>query len=288
MAGGKLGWLPFYPRDWKSDRQLGRASAGSRGVWIELVSTMFIENADQISGTIEELSRDARCSVADITTFIEDARRQQFCDITECNGVYTLVCRRFVREAKDRQRNREKVSRFRSTHSLQKKGNRDLTGMKPNVPSVSDSVSDSDSQSESDPKRKPKTSWPEDLRLTEEMKTFAEDKQIDAELEFLAWRDDCVAHDRRYCDWQAAWRGRVRNALKFAGTAITVQRSTRGKGDFGNSGMANLAKHLGLNDESRTDGQAADAGQRQLVPPADGRPNDPGLARDPRRSDRRA
>src|SRR5580704_12117989 len=124
MAGGKLGWLPFYPRDWKSDRQLGRASAGSRGVWIELLSTMFIENTDQISGTTEELSRDARCSVADITTFIEEARSQQFCDVTECNGVYTIVSRRFAREAKDRESNREKVSRFRSAHAPQKKGNR--------------------------------------------------------------------------------------------------------------------------------------------------------------------
>ena len=87
---------------------------------MELLSTMFIENADQISGTIDELSRDARCTVADITTFIEDAGRQQFRDVTECNGIYTVVSRRFVREAKDRQRNREKVSRFRLTYSPSK------------------------------------------------------------------------------------------------------------------------------------------------------------------------
>lgn len=278
--GGKLGWFPFYPRDWKSDRQLGRASATSRGVWMELLSTMFIENADQISGTIDELSRDARCTVADITTFIEDAGSQQFCDVTECNGVYTVVSRRFARETKDRERNREKVSRFRSNQSAQKQGNRGVTAAKPNVTSVSDSVSGADSNSGSDPKRKPETSWPKDLRLTEEMKRFADEEHIDAEREFAAWHDDCLAHDRRYRDWQAAWRARIRNSPKFAGPAMTAHRSTRGTADFGNGGMANLAKHLGLSDEPRTHGQAADAGQGQLVPPADGRPNDPRVAGD--------
>ena len=285
MAGGKLGWFPFYPRDWKSDRQLGRASAVSRGVWMELLSTMFIENADQISGTIDELSRDARCTVADITTFIEDAGRQQFCDVTECNGIYTVVSRRFAREAKDRQRNREKVSRFRSVHSAQKQGNRNVTDAKPNVTSVSDSVSASDSDSASDLKRKPGTSWPEDLRLTNEMKSFADQEQIDAEREFAAWRDDCVAHDRRYRDWQAAWRARIRNAPRFAGPAMAVQRSTRARADFGNNGMANLAKHLGLSDEPRRQNQAANAGQGELVPAADGRPDHPGVAGDSRRRD---
>jgi len=288
MAGGKLGWFQFYPRDWKSDRQLGRASAVSRGVWMELLSTMFIENADQISGTIDELSRDARCTVADMTTFIEEAKRQQFCDVTECNGIYTVVSRRFAREAKDRQRNREKVSRFRSMHAPQKNVNRDVTYLKPNVTSVSDSVSDSDSQSGTDPKRKPETPWPENLRLTEEMKRFADEKQIDAEPEFAAWHDDCLAHDRRYCDWQAAWRARVRNAPKFASPTMIAHRSTRGTADFGNSGMANLAKHIGLSDEPRRQNQAANAGQGELVPAADGRPDDPGVAGDSRRRDRRA
>lgn len=288
--GGKLGWFPFYPRDWKSDRQLGRASATSRGVWMELLSTMFIENADQISGTIDELSRDARCSVPDITTFIEDARSQQFCDVTECNGVYTIVSRRFAREAKDRERNREKVSRFRSNQSAQKQRNCSVTVAKPNVTSVSDSVSSAHSNSASDPKRKPETSWPDDLRLTDEMKRFADEEHIDAEREFAAWQDDCLAHDRRYRDWQAAWRARIRNAPRFAGPASTTvpRRSPRGTADFGNSGMANLANHLGLGDEPRRQNQAANAGQGELVPAADGRPDDPGVGGDSRRRNRRA
>jgi hypothetical protein len=48
------------------------------------------------------------------------------------------------------------------------------------------------------------------------MRRFAAEFVIDPEAEFEAWRDDCAAHDRRYSDWHAAWRGRCRNALRFA------------------------------------------------------------------------
>jgi hypothetical protein len=39
---------------------------------------------------------------------------------------------------------------------------------------------------------------------------------IEPDREFEAWRDDCLAHDRRYVDWAGAWRNRIRNAAKFA------------------------------------------------------------------------
>lgn len=57
--------------------------------------------------------------------------------------------------------------------------------------------------------------WPARLELSEAMGEFARRLGIDAEEEFAAWRDDCAAHARRYVDWEAAWRNRCRNAMRF-------------------------------------------------------------------------
>jgi hypothetical protein len=48
------------------------------------------------------------------------------------------------------------------------------------------------------------------------MREFATKLNINPDTEFIAWRDDCLAHDRRYSDWTAAWRTRCRNHVKFA------------------------------------------------------------------------
>jgi hypothetical protein len=57
--------------------------------------------------------------------------------------------------------------------------------------------------------------WPAGFALDEQMRRFAVALGIEPEAEFEDWRDDCAAHDRRYADWRAAWRGRCRNALRF-------------------------------------------------------------------------
>ena len=58
--------------------------------------------------------------------------------------------------------------------------------------------------------------WPADFALDEGMRHYARDHKIDPEREFEAWRDDCAAHARRYVDWAAAWRTRIRNAVAWA------------------------------------------------------------------------
>lgn len=77
------------------------------------------------------------------------------------------------------------------------------------------------SPSTAEPKLKPKreTTWPDNLSLTEPMREVAVKAGINPEAEFEAWRDDCAAHGRKYIDWPAAWRTRIRNAPKFAGGA---------------------------------------------------------------------
>jgi hypothetical protein len=48
------------------------------------------------------------------------------------------------------------------------------------------------------------------------MREFATKLNINPDTEFIHWQDDCLAHGRQYIDWEAAWRTRCRNHLKFA------------------------------------------------------------------------
>jgi hypothetical protein len=58
--------------------------------------------------------------------------------------------------------------------------------------------------------------WPDELQLTDDMKAFAYIQGIEPVAEFEAWHDSCLANGYQYKDWSAAWRTRVRNAVKFA------------------------------------------------------------------------
>jgi hypothetical protein len=70
--------------------------------------------------------------------------------------------------------------------------------------------------------------WPDEFSLTAEMKKYAEAVGVDADAEFEAWRDDCAAHQRRYSDWGAAWRTRIRNVPKFAPRSTAIVKPAVG------------------------------------------------------------
>jgi hypothetical protein len=57
--------------------------------------------------------------------------------------------------------------------------------------------------------------WPEDLTLTDEMKMYAYNKNIEPLEEFEAWKDSCLANNYQYKDWSAAWRTRIRFAALY-------------------------------------------------------------------------
>lgn len=69
------------------------------------------------------------------------------------------------------------------------------------------------------------TGWPVELALTQEMRDYANQQSVEPESEFEAWKDDCAAHNRKYADWSAAWRTRIRNAVKWRKPAIGFVQS---------------------------------------------------------------
>jgi hypothetical protein len=66
---------------------------------------------------------------------------------------------------------------------------------------------------------KPLTAWPEGFALDDQMRSYAIEHGIDAELEFAAFRNWAASKDARYSDWRAAWRTRIDNAPRFGGGA---------------------------------------------------------------------
>jgi hypothetical protein len=84
--------------------------------------------------------------------------------------------------------------------------------------------------------QQPEIPWLDSFELTPEMREFAVKHGVDADREFEAWRDDCAAHGRRYRDWPAAWRTRIRRVPDFSRTAAISARNPV------SPGMANLMR----------------------------------------------
>src|SRR6266404_957725 len=77
-----------------------------------------------------------------------------------------------------------------------------------------------------------RTTWPDGLSLSDGMRTDALriakklGITLDLEAEFEAWHDDCLANadKRRYSDWPAAWRSRIRLIPKYGAQSSAAPR----------------------------------------------------------------
>lgn len=58
--------------------------------------------------------------------------------------------------------------------------------------------------------------WPEDLKLTDKHRAFAEQGGLDAGMEWGAFKDHHLAKGSRFADWDRAWQTWCRNAFRFA------------------------------------------------------------------------
>lgn len=106
--------MKFDCGTWLKDPALTRCQPSTRGVWIDLLSVMHeLDRSGVLRGTIEELSRFARCSTVQLTHALADFQTTGAADVTERNGVVTLICRRMQREHKAREANRLRAAKYR-------------------------------------------------------------------------------------------------------------------------------------------------------------------------------
>lgn len=108
-------YFPFVCADWMSDPQLSMCSPATRGFWVDAICAMFANHrTGEVSGTPEQLARVCRCKPAEATAAIADLRRTKAADVTDRNGIVTLVCRRMKREYDKRKSNNERQKKHRS------------------------------------------------------------------------------------------------------------------------------------------------------------------------------
>ncbi len=240
----KLNWLKFYPRDWYSDAKLMTCAPSTRGLWIDFLSVMWVEGSPEVKGSVADLARLGRAGNGDVTQFVADAKRTRFCDLAQQGSVYIIRSRRFLREFDKRVQGRERVREYRERNAdvtlfdaplKRTETETDAEADRPSDRGIKSNTRISGSESQSSPNGKLSKVvtllrlWPADLLLTPEMISYAKANGVEqAESEFEAWRDDCAAHGRKYRDWSAAWRMRIRRVPDFTHRNGARVRATTG------------------------------------------------------------
>ncbi|MBN2243858.1 MAG: hypothetical protein JW793_14325 [Acidobacteria bacterium] len=111
----KLPSFQFDPDDWLTDPCLSLCKPATRGVWIDLLCAIRkLGLAGQLCGTTEQLARIARCQPAELADALTDLQATGAADVSERNGIATVVSRRMKREAKEREMWRLRQSRKRA------------------------------------------------------------------------------------------------------------------------------------------------------------------------------
>lgn len=115
----KLPFIQFFTGDWKKDPEVSICSPATRGVWFDLLCAMHeFDRSGVLRGTREQLARTARCSTVELALALTDLQATGAADVTERNGIVTVINRRMNREFKARESTRLRVSKFRESGAV--------------------------------------------------------------------------------------------------------------------------------------------------------------------------
>lgn len=129
MTMPKLPYMKFYVNDWHSDCQLAMCSLAARGCWLELLCGMHnLDQSGVITGTADQIARICRCSCVEFVQAVNELRANHVGEITERNGVYTIVNRRMKREYEASGKAKMRQKRFQEKAKTQNK--REINGEK--------------------------------------------------------------------------------------------------------------------------------------------------------------
>jgi len=111
----------FYPRDWITDPALSLCSPATRGIWIDLLCSMwFAAERGRLEGTPRSLARLARCTAQEMIRAIKELRASGAAsvtcnaNVTLCNTDVTIENRRMMRDEKVRLQTRLRVDKHRA------------------------------------------------------------------------------------------------------------------------------------------------------------------------------
>lgn len=95
----------FYPADWRKDPQLQMCDMATQGIWINLLCCMWeSDEVGKVIGTWEDFARLLGIPIADFKRFYLQAKRHKFADVTNSDGVVTIINRRIYTAFLERER----------------------------------------------------------------------------------------------------------------------------------------------------------------------------------------
>jgi hypothetical protein len=110
---GKNPAFQWYPNDYLRDTRI--LSLSARGAWADMLNFMWYSNERGIlTGTHEQFSRMLSCSILEIENVFNELNVTKVADVTNCNGLVTVINRRMLREEKERKSTRLRVQKFRN------------------------------------------------------------------------------------------------------------------------------------------------------------------------------
>lgn len=103
----ELPWYKRFPQDWLSDPGLGRCSPAARGVWADIVDTLYLLRNPYLTGPAKELSRLCRCSEEEFNRSIAELKKHAVGEFGMTDGQHKIACRRILREFNNRELKRK-------------------------------------------------------------------------------------------------------------------------------------------------------------------------------------
>ena len=114
---GKNPAFQWYPNDYLRDTRI--LSLPARGAWADMLNYMwYAPERGAITGTHEQISRMLSCSIAEIESVLNELNVTKVADVTNCNGIVTVINRRMHREEKERKSTRLRVQKFRNARNV--------------------------------------------------------------------------------------------------------------------------------------------------------------------------
>jgi hypothetical protein len=111
----KLWFMQFNVGDWLKDPCVSLLRPATRGIWMDAICVMHeLDQCGQIHGTVSDLARVCRCSPNEMRAALDDLKQRNAAEVTERNGLVTLLNRRMRRLWTDRKSNAERQQRWKS------------------------------------------------------------------------------------------------------------------------------------------------------------------------------
>lgn len=114
LGAFKEPFLDLYTGDWLKDQAVSRCAPATRGIWMDLLCGMHDDSrSGRLTGTADQLARLGRCSAAELVLALNDLQITGAADVTERNGLFTVINRRMYRKAQERENARLRQAKHR-------------------------------------------------------------------------------------------------------------------------------------------------------------------------------